>query len=118
MTPAELAARLARLPLAETQASALEAAAVRIETAVRGVLSVPPGGSHLAPWQRSGALLKSIGHAVDADGAVIGSGDPVAAFQECGTPTLPPRPFLAPVAAALGEEVAREVAAAVVEGLR
>ena len=38
--------------------------------------------------------------------------------QELGTARVPPRPFLAPVAAGMGEEVARAVAAAVVAALR
>ncbi|MGI4941024.1 MAG: HK97 gp10 family phage protein, partial [Janthinobacterium lividum] len=106
MTPGELAERLARLQIAKTQEAALEAAAARLAVAVRDALSaVPgdaPGHAHDAPWVRSGALRDSIGHAVDADRAVVGSGDPVAAFQECGTPRMPPRPFLAPAAAVLG----------------
>ena len=46
--------------------------------------------------------------AAEADGlqAVVGSSDPAAVPQELGTAHMPARPFLAPVAAGMGEEVA------------
>ena len=50
--------------------------------------------------------------------AVVGSSDPAAVPQELGTAHMPARPFLAPVAAAMGEEVARTVGAAVAAALR
>ena len=50
--------------------------------------------------------------------AAVGSNDPAAVPQELGTARMPARPFLAPVAAGMGEEVARAVAAAVVAALR
>lgn len=55
-----------------------------------------------------------------ADGlqAAVGSSDPAAAPQEMGTHATPPRPFLAPVAAGMGEDVARGVAEAVVAALK
>lgn len=46
--------------------------------------------------------------------AAVGSSDPAAVPQELGTARMPAHPFLAPVAAAMGEEVARAVAVAVV----
>ena len=119
MTPGELAQRLAELRLDETQAEALSAAATRLASAVRDALSsTPDGGTHDAPWLRSGVLRNSIGQAVDASSAVVGSSDPAAVFQECGTRTDPPRPFLAPMAAARAEELVDGLARTIVEGLR
>lgn len=118
MTPGELAQRLAELRLDETQVEALSAAATRLASAVRDALSTPDGGTHDAPWLRSGVLRNSIGQAVDASIAVIGSSDPAAVFQECGTRTDPPRPFLSPVAAALAEELVDGLARTIAEGLR
>ncbi len=101
---------------------ALEAAAARLAGAVRDALSVPAAGEAAAPGEapllRSGALRDSVSHAVEGSRAVVGSIDPVATYQEQGTSRLPPRPFLAPTAAAMGEDLAREVGAAIVEGLR
>ena len=56
----------------------------------------------------------------EADGlqAVVGSSDPAAVPQEMGTAHMPARPFLAPVAAEMGEDVARGVAEAVVASLK
>ena len=50
--------------------------------------------------------------------AAVGSSDPAAVPQEMGTAHTPARPFLAPVAAGTGEEVARGVAEAVVAALK
>ncbi len=57
---------------------------------------------------------------MQADGqqAVVGSSDPAAVPQELGTAHMPARPFLAPVAAEMGEEGARAVGPAVVAALR
>ncbi len=49
---------------------------------------------------------------------VVGSSDPAAAPEEMGTIKMPPRPFLAPVAAGMGEEVAQSVGAAVAAALQ
>ncbi len=50
------------------------------------------------PLLRTGAMRASIKHAAEAvsDGAVgaIGSNDPIAGYQEFGTRTIPPRPFI------------------------
>ncbi len=118
MTPGELARRLGELPVEQATRDALEAAAGRLEAAVREALSQPPGGGHDAPWLRSGALRDGVSHLTDDDGAVVGSSDPAAAPQEQGTSRLPPRPFLAPTAARLGEELARGIGAAVAGVLR
>ncbi len=113
MTLAELAAGLARLDIASVTAAALSEQANHIGDAVRDALSHPPGDDHAAPWERSGALLDSIGVSVAGDEAVVGSSDPVAVWQEHGTSRIPPRPFLAPAAAAHGEAAAQAVGAAV-----
>lgn len=111
---AEISARLGRIELEPVHRRALEEAARRIEAAVRSMLSHPPGGEHDMPWLRSGELRSSIAHEVDANCAEIGSTSMVALYQEVGTRSAPPRPFLAPVAAALGEPIAE----AVVETIR
>jgi phage gpG-like protein len=46
------------------------------------------------PLLETGELQKSIGSQVDHDRALIGSDDKVAVWQELGTKTIPPRPFL------------------------
>jgi len=74
-----------------------------------------------------GASPKREAFAAEADGlqAVVGSSDPAAVPQELGTAHMPPRPFLAPMGAGMGEEgagmgeeVARGVAEAVVAALK
>lgn len=114
----DLADRLAKLDLATTESTALEHAASVLQDAVRRRLSHAPGEPHDAPWLRSGALRNSIGHEVHGTEAVVGSADPVAADQECGTRTDPPRPFLAPAAAAEADELVTKIAAAVRGQLR
>lgn len=109
-----LAKRLTRLDLAGTERSALEHAAVVLQNAVRQRLSYTPGQSHDAPWLHSGTLRDSITHGINETEAVVGSTDPIAADQECGTRTDPPRPFLAPVAAAEAAGLAAGIAAAVI----
>lgn len=73
---------------------------------------------HDEPWLQSGALRNSVGAQADGLQAVVGSSDPAAVPQEMGTAHMPARPFLAPVAAGMGEEVARAVGAAVAAALR
>jgi len=97
--------------------AALAHAAETIASTVRHALSDPPGSAHTAPWLRTGALHDSIGHVADATGAVIGSTSAVAADQELGTARIPPRPFLAPAAAHLGETAAAGVGDAVAAAL-
>lgn len=110
--------RLTRLDLVATEHAALEQAATGLQDAVRQRLSRTPGESHGAPWLRSGTLRGSITHAVDGTDAAVGSADPVAADQECGTRTDPPRPFLAPVAAAEADGLVTDIAVAVLSRLR
>jgi hypothetical protein len=114
----ELAARLWRFDTEPVQRQALGDAASRIEAAVRAALSHPPDGEHETPWMRSGALRASIAHEADALRAVIGSTSTVARCQELGTRRDPPRPFLAPQAAALAPAVAEAVGTAVAQAIR
>ena len=104
--------------LEEAVPAALAAEAAGLAEAVRAGLGQAPGGSHDRPWQRSGALAVSVGFVADGSSAVVGSSDPAAVPQEVGTATVPPRPFLAPVAAEQGEAVMRGVAARVAAVLR
>ncbi len=109
MTPGQAAAALAALPIAETLATALADQSARLADAVRANLATPPGGPHEHPWRQTGALQASIAAATDALAAQVGSSDPAAAPQELGTATVPPRPFLAPAAAALADPIARAI---------
>ena len=115
----ELRERLERLRPEEVMARALAEQAARMAARVREGLSEPPGGAgHDEPWLRSGALRDSVGAEADGLQAVVGSSDPAAVPQEMGTAHMPARPFLAPVAAGMGEEVARAVGTAVAAALR
>ena len=110
----ELRERLERLHPEEVMARALAEQAQRMSARVREGLSEPPGAAgHDARWLQSGALRNSVGTQADGLQAVVGSSDPAAVPQELGTAHMPARPFLAPVAAGMGEEVARAVGAAV-----
>lgn len=117
-TMPDIAARLARFDPAASQRQALDDAAGRIAEAVRTVLSQRPGGEHQMPWLRSGELRDSIAHSADENRAVIGSTSAVARYQEEGTKSDPPRPFLAPVAARLEDSVRAEIAGVIVEAIR
>lgn len=56
--------------------------------------------SETDPLLRTGKLRDSIERTAEETAAgaegVLGSSDPVAEYQEMGTPKIPPRPFLAP----------------------
>lgn len=115
----ELRERLERLRADEVMARALAEQAARMAARVRDGLSEPPGAAgHDEPWLQSGALRDSVGSQADGLQAVVGSSDPAAIPQEMGTAYMPARPFLAPVAAAMGEDVARAVGARVAAALR
>ena len=109
-TPGQAAAALANIPITETLTKALEAAAGRLRAAVQAELAAPPGGPHEQPWHRSGTLQASIACSTAGLTAQVGSNDPAAAPQELGTMTIPPRPFLAPAAAALGGPITHDIA--------
>lgn len=118
---AGLAARLERGIGEDALRRAAERGAGMLADGVRTRLSGGPGGTHEAPWVESGALRDSVGVAVEADGdgarAAVGSSDPAAVPQELGTARMVARPFLAPVAGEMGEEVARAVGRVVMAGL-
>lgn len=82
--------------------AALAAGAADVAEAVRAGLGRPAGVEFVSEGLR----------------AVVGSSGSAAVRQEIGTATVPPRPFLAPVAAAQGEAVAHGVAARVAAVLR
>lgn len=109
---------LETLDLSPVQQSALAAEAEQMAGAVREALSHSPGTDHETPWFRTGELRDSIVSEATGDEAVVASSAPVAVFQEHGTATVPPRPFLAPVAAAGAARAADVVAEAVVTHIR
>ena len=115
---AEAIARLRDADPPGAMAAALEGQAALMAQAVQDGLGDAPGGGHDRPWLETGALRASVGHQADGLQAAVGSSDPAAAPQEMGTVHLPPRPFLAPVGAAMGEGVAEAVGAAVAGRLR
>jgi hypothetical protein len=114
----QAAAALGRVQVVETMGTALDEAGMRLAEAVRAALAEPPGGSHEHPWQQTGALQSSVGYQRTELSGEVGSNDPAAGPQEFGTATVPPRPFLAPVAAALGESIAQQIAAAVTAAIK
>lgn len=61
------------------------------------------------PLLRTGEMRASIKTAVGADHAAIGSNSEIAAYQELGTKTIPPRPFLGPAGFENAEKVARDI---------
>jgi hypothetical protein len=107
----EALARLGRLDPDAAARAGLRAAAEALAADVRARLATKPGGPHEAPWLRRGALRGSVAVTETDTGAVLASTSPVAVFQELGTTRTPPRPFLAPAAAAA--PVAQAVAAAI-----
>lgn len=115
----ELRQRIEGGRLQEAMTRALAEQCDQLAAAVREVLSEPAGsGEHGSPWVRTGALRDSIAASVDGLEAVVGSNDPAAAPQEMGTSKMAPRPFLAPLAAGMGEAIARAVGDAVASALR
>lgn len=70
-----------------------------------------------SPLLREGDLRDSIEHEVHGADAVIGSKSDIAAYQEFGTNTIPPRPFIGPAAYRNKEKIHHILGAALVEGL-
>ena len=70
-----------------------------------------------APLLREGNLRDSIEHEVARGEAVVGSKSDVAEYQEFGTATIPPRPFIGPAAFKNKEAIERVLGATLVEGL-
>ena len=73
------------------------------------------------PLLREGFLRESIGHLVQGFEAVVGSNDPVAVWQEMGTPDalypIPPRSFLGGAAVRKTSEAVHAAAGAVVAAI-
>ena len=114
----EAIAALRNADASETIAAALDGQAEALAGAVREALGTPPGGDHGRPWVQTGALRDSIEHTAEGLQAAVGSSDPAAPPQELGTVHLPPRPFLAPAAAAAAPGIAAAVGAAMAGRLR
>jgi len=70
-----------------------------------------------APLLREGQLRDSIEHEVSGLEAVVGSKSDIAAYQEFGTKTIPPRPFIGPAAFRNQKDIEKAVGAAAVLGL-
>lgn len=116
---AELRERLARVRVEEVMSRALAEQAEHLAQAVKEGLSTTPGSAeHDRPWLRSGKLQESVGSQADGLQAVVGTSDPAAAPQEMGTSKMAPRPFLAPVAAGMGEQIAHSIGAKVAAALQ
>ncbi len=110
--------RLRRIDLDHALRPALDHAASGLQAAVRQRLSGVPGDNHDAPWLQTGALRASIARSIHENEVVVGSNDPAAAPQECGTRVDPPRPFLAPSAAAEAPVIVAEISDAAIGTLR
>lgn len=113
----DLLTRLGACDLERPAREALDHAARQLADAVRVTLSDRPPGPHDVPWMISGELRDSIGSTMGENEALVGSTSPIAAYQEFGTSTIPPRPFLAPVALDQAGIIARNVATAVKDAL-
>jgi phage gpG-like protein len=66
------------------------------------------------PLLRTGDMRKSIETHVEGNEASIGSRSPIALYQEQGTSTIPPRPFLGPAAHHLKATIGPEAALTIV----
>jgi len=107
---AALRARMERLEVEAAARRGLLAAGEHVAESTRQLLSTLPGGPHESPWLRSGALRASIGVTQTDNATIVVSTSDVAVHQELGTARIPPRPFLAPTAAAEADVAARTVA--------
>ena len=117
LTLTALRERLEVIRVDDLMARTLATQASNLAEAVRAGMH-QEGASHERPWVQTGALQESIGTIAEGLSAAVGSSDPAAVPQEMGTAHLPPRPFLAPVGAAMAEEIARAVGEAVTAALR
>lgn len=57
------------------------------------------------PLYRTGDLMESIDYSVTANKVRVGSDNEIAVWQEEGTPTIPPRPFIGPAMFESVEEI-------------
>ena len=104
--------RLEQVRADAVMAAALAEQADKMAEAVRaGLLNTLGTADHERPWEQTGALRESVGSVTEGMSAAVGSSDAAAAPQELGTATIPARPFLAPVAAGMGEGVAQAIGA-------
>lgn len=78
---------------------------------------VSKGYSANEPLLRDGTLRDSISHETKGLEAVIGSTSDIAAYQEFGTETIPPRPFIGPAAFVNKDNIQKLIGAAAVAGL-
>lgn len=119
------------LTVPHANAAILEEAATRVENEAKRVIGTYDyGWPQLAlstqlqreqqgynandPLLRTGELRDSIQHYVDEDRGVayVGSNNPIAAYQELGTATIPPRSFLGGAARAKQAEIVEMTGAA------
>lgn len=70
-----------------------------------------------APLLRTGEMRESIEHEVARNEAVIGSKQDKAAWQEFGTDSIPPRPFIGPAAFNNRDKIEQILGEALVQGL-
>ena len=109
---------LARLDIVETQRSALSEEAGNLAAVVKSTLHHRAGEDHATPWLRTGKLHDSIAVTTGDDWAVVGSSDEVAVYQELGSRSIPPRPFLGPVGAMEAEHSARRLGHVIANDVR
>ncbi len=109
---------LAKLNFPRVLHEALAAQSDLLAATIRDALGQPPGGPHDYPWRQSGTLQSSIASETEDLIALVGSTDAVALHQEYGTATIPPRPFLAPLAEAHAEQIADAIGHAAATALR
>ena len=115
---ADLASRLSRLAHAEGDKAYLESVGTKIEKEAKEIIGhyqrsdtgpfpeweelktatqsdrIRQGFTPNDPLLRSGELRDSIRHEVRGNSVAIGSDLDIAIYQEMGTSTIPPRPFL------------------------
>lgn len=75
------------------------------------------GFSANEPELRTGSLRNSIGHRADDHGVTLGSTSPIAPYQEHGTSSIPPRPFISATMFQHGHAAADTIARHVVGAL-
>lgn len=75
------------------------------------------GYSEDEPLLRTGDLRDSIQSEVKVLEGIVGSKDPVATYQEFGTATIPPRPFIGPAAFENKDKIKAIVGLAAFEGI-
>jgi len=78
---------------------------------------ISQGYSPDEPLLRTGELRESISHEVSGLEAVIGSTSDIALYQELGTASIPPRPFLGPAAFRNKTKILETVGIAAVRGI-